>query len=69
MSFYVNGILVGTRALGNLSITSQSLRIGKSSDSFWTAFTGKISLVNIYNRVLSASEVLQNYNATKFRYI
>lgn len=68
MSFYVNGVLVGTTSLGNLAITSQSLRIGKSSDSFWTAFTGKIALVSIYNRVLTASEVLQNYNATKYRF-
>jgi hypothetical protein len=31
-------------------------------------FTGNISSVQIYNRALSASEVLQNYNATKTRF-
>lgn len=31
-------------------------------------FSGSIGLAQIYNRVLSASEVLQNYNATKGRY-
>ena len=31
-------------------------------------FNGIISQVNIYNRALSATEVLQNYNATKGRY-
>jgi hydroxymethylglutaryl-CoA reductase len=28
----------------------------------------QISLFNMYNRALSATEVLQNYNATKGRY-
>ena len=31
-------------------------------------FSGSISTVQIYNRALSASEVLQNYNAQKSRY-
>lgn len=31
-------------------------------------FGGKIAQVSIYNRVLSASEILQNYNALKSRY-
>jgi hypothetical protein len=31
-------------------------------------FTGNISQVQIYNRALTAQEVLQNYNATKGRY-
>jgi hypothetical protein len=32
-------------------------------------YTGNISIVQIYNRALSATEVLQNYNATKGRYL
>jgi hypothetical protein len=32
-------------------------------------YTGNISVVQIYNRALSAAEILQNYNATKGRYI
>ena len=31
-------------------------------------YTGRVAQVRIYNRALSASEVLQNYNATKGRY-
>jgi len=38
--------------------------IGTSS----TAFDGKIPNVQMYNRALTASEVLQNYNATKGRF-
>jgi hypothetical protein len=32
-------------------------------------FNGNISQVSIYNRALTAQEILQNYNATKGRYI
>ena len=32
-------------------------------------FNGIISQVNIYNRALTAQEILQNYNATKMRYV
>ena len=36
-----------------------------TADEFWK---GKIAVAQIYNRALSASEVLQNYNATKGRF-
>ena len=38
----------------------------RTTDSY--AFGGNISQVSIYDRALSASEILQNYNATKGRY-
>jgi hypothetical protein len=41
-------------------------RYGNFGNSF---FNGNIPIVQIYNRALSASEVLQNYNATKDRFI
>jgi hypothetical protein len=31
-------------------------------------FTGRIAQVQMYNKALSAAEVLQNYNATKSRF-
>jgi hypothetical protein len=34
-----------------------------------TYHNGRIGLYRIYNRALTAQEVLQNYNATKKRYI
>jgi hypothetical protein len=34
-----------------------------------TSFNGNISIVKVYNKALSAQEVLQNYNATKTRFI
>ena len=41
-------------------------RIGSSPTGFYGI--GKISNTQIYNRVLSAAEVLQNYNATRARF-
>jgi hypothetical protein len=38
----------------------------RTNDNY--AFGGNISQVSIYDRALSASEILQNYNATKGRY-
>jgi len=31
-------------------------------------YTGNISIVQIYNRALTSTEILQNYNATKYRF-
>ena len=48
--------------------TAVDIRIGGNqslSDEVWS---GNISNVRIYNRALSAAEVLQNYNATKYRF-
>ena len=47
-----------------------SARIGaRNIDAYDNNYSsGKISNVSIYNRALSASEVLQNYNATRGRY-
>lgn len=68
MTCYINGVSSGTTALGNLSISSNPLRIGRSPDSFWSIFTGKISVVTVHNRQLSDTEILQNFNATRARY-
>ena len=55
----------------NTSVTFQgpvsgNLLIGKDQNS--QNYQGSISSVQIYNRALSAQEVLQNYNATKGRF-
>ena len=69
MSVYLNGI-GSTTGAQNYSNTLQMNQIGR-----YSAFTniynakGSIGEVKIYNRALSASEVLQNYNATKKRYV
>ena len=63
---------------GNLIASSNT---SDAFDPFWTTMyvganagsvqflNGNISQVQIYNRALTAQEILQNYNATKGRYI
>jgi len=48
-------------------ISPYALKIGKTN-SFVTIWFGNIYLTQIYNRALSADEVLQNYNALKHRF-
>ena len=65
-AFYKNGVLIGTSADSTLSNTYPNLKIGYGGGNF--PFFN-LSQVLIYNRDLSSQEVLQNYNATKSRYI
>ena len=69
MRVYLNGIGSTTGAI-SYSNTLQMNQIGRYSN-FTNQYNAKGSIgeVKIYNRALSASEVLQNYNATKKRYV
>jgi hypothetical protein len=72
VAFYVSGIGYTVRPANVGTVTSISnsvnLRIGRDEANEYF-FNGNIAQVSIYNRALSAQEVLQNYNATKGRYI
>lgn len=67
--FYINGVYESfSGAMIVYDITSTSyLSLGMMIIGF-SKFTGNIASVQIYNRALSATEVLQNYNATKTRF-
>jgi hypothetical protein len=68
ITLYVDAQQVATGTSGVQSLTSSTnMRIGaiQVNNNF---FSGSISNVQIYNRALSASEVAQNYNATKSRF-
>lgn len=65
---YINGSLAATTPIISFTVSTQPLRIGISQDTFWTAFAGRIAKIDIYNRILTANEVLQNYNAAKTRF-
>ena len=68
MKIYANGILKNTQAQsGTLATNSVTAKIGTFQGTNYN-LTGKISNVQIYNRALSATEVLQNFNALKSRY-
>jgi hypothetical protein len=65
--FYQNGILLKTGSSGSSIGSTNDFRLGESTSGV-EEFTGKVFSTQIYNRALSASEVLQNYNATKTRF-
>jgi len=65
---YGNAIQYSSGSCISFTITSQPLRIVDSVDSFWGTMLGNVSAIQVYNRALSASEVLQNYNALKPRF-
>jgi hypothetical protein len=64
---YIDGVLKTLTAQGGYAATSNINRIGYNYGN--GKFNGRISNLQIYNRALSTSEVLQNYNALKGRYI
>lgn len=69
---YINGIQVNSNATtGTLSTNASGASIGAyggetGGHSYY--YNGNISNVKIYNRALSASEVMQNFNAIRGRY-
>jgi hypothetical protein len=69
VKIYVNGVLEGTSSslLGGVVFESNT-RIGYTSINTGF-FDGNIANARIYNRALTAEEVLQNYNAQKSRFI
>jgi hypothetical protein len=70
MRTYKNAVLTNsaTAPAGSVSNASVNLNIGRSPESSVLYWDGNIPIVRIYNRVLTAAEVLQNYNATKTRF-
>ena len=67
--YYLNGISKksGTFAV-TLNTVGQKYVLGKRDDTVLTTMNGNIAQALVYNRALSATEVLQNYNATKSRF-
>lgn len=66
---YVDGVLFASAAQSGIIKYSgyNSPIIGRSPGTS-EYFDGKISSVKVYNRALSAAEVLQNYNSSKAKY-
>ena len=65
-TLYLNGTSV-LSAVYNISNNSYNLFIGAEANAFQYA-SCNIAQVLVYNRAITASEVLQNYNSTKKRY-
>ena len=67
---YKNGYQVGTSFTTAVPPASSAFNgvIGDEEYTFGVPFKGNMSSVQIYNRALTAVEILQNYNATKSRF-
>ena len=64
---YLNGVLQSSIGTPSQS-ASQNGAPGIVRSPCCGIYTGKLSIVMGYNRALSASELLQNYNAQKYRF-
>jgi hypothetical protein len=63
---YVNGVLVRTGITGLKSVVYLYLSdVGRGDYGY---YAGGVSSMRLYDRSLSASEILQNYNATKSKF-
>ncbi|TSC55221.1 MAG: hypothetical protein LiPW30_687 [Parcubacteria group bacterium LiPW_30] len=64
MKVYVDGVLKNTcAATGNINLTGGGIEIGMFSSPGYYPFKGLIDEVRIYNRALTASEILDLYKA------
>ena len=68
-AIYINGTLDSSHTGGGAYTGSgTNTKIGGKNLSFGTLFDGFMSFCSFYNRVLTAAEVKQNYNALRGRY-
>jgi len=73
INLYLNGTqeIISSTVGNNLTstiISNETTWIGQRRPTAQGPFNGRIAQVSIYNRALSAQEVLQNFNATKSRF-
>ena len=64
---YLNGIQETTSSDTTTFTGNQEILIGAYSTA-GNVYTGRIATSLVYNRVLTSTEILQNYNATKSRF-
>ena len=63
---YLNNILKDTQSLGNDPANSNDIHLMSRGGSY--SQPGNVSILKIYDKVLSEQEIKQNYNATKGRF-
>ena len=67
---YVDGVLQGSQTCGssgNLTYSMSNRRFGRFGASNY-ALVGQLGPIQIYNRVLSGDEIIQNYEAQRVRF-
>jgi hypothetical protein len=65
---YKNGVQVNTAVLPGTIAAGPNFRIGIDTGGTGEPFNGTIYSQKVYNRVLTADEITQNFNAHKLRY-
>ena len=65
---YVNGVSVSTGSAAKQWPTTMFITTGGASNPNSTIFAGRIGAFKVYNSVLSAADIRQNYNALAGRY-
>jgi len=72
ITLYVNGVPPGTYvsslSTDTILYNGTEFNIGMRASNDPRYYLGRIAQTSIYNRALSSSEVLQNYNATRARF-
>ena len=68
LTLYLNGSVDNTGSGLSITKNTTTFVIGQGSQGGWGSFTGLIPSTQVYNRTLSATEVLQNYEAIGTRY-
>jgi hypothetical protein len=68
-TLYINGVSVASNSGGSVpNISGTTFAIGNRSNLSGTYFGGNVYLTKFYNRALTASEILQNFNYYRTRY-
>jgi hypothetical protein len=67
-TIYLNGVLDGSGTLSTINVLDRPFQIGGATSIASRWLNGQIPISRLYNRALSASEVLQNFNATRARF-
>jgi hypothetical protein len=66
---YINGVAVTSDGqTGSLLTNASGMYIGAYGTGTGYFYNGALSICRVYNRVLSATEILQNFNAIRGRY-
>ena len=69
LNFYVNGVYQTQISFtANIAPSPNNLYIGMSQHAAGQCFNGRINLATVYTSALTATQVAQNFNATRGRY-
>jgi FixJ family two-component response regulator len=66
MDIYINGVL-GESIASNVNVSTNTVNLGRYQGST-RQLNGNVAQTLIYNRVLTAQEIQQNFNATRGRF-